>query len=104
MAYPNNNNKQQSLIRINYYIKAPEVRLIGADGANLGVVKTGEAIGKAKDLGLDLVEINGKVSPPVCKITSIGKLKYEEKKKASEAKKHASHLHKMAKHHHKKEK
>jgi translation initiation factor IF-3 len=73
-------------IRINHRIRVPEVRVVGADGSNLGVLSTDEAIRRARDAGLDLVEVNPKGSPPVCKILDFGKYKYEEKKKQREAK------------------
>jgi translation initiation factor IF-3 len=59
-------------------------------GENLGVLATREALQIARDQGLDLVEINPKASPPVCKIMDFGRYKYDQKKKASEAKKKAS--------------
>ena len=64
----------------------PEVRVVGVDGANLGVLSTDEAIRRAREAGFDLVEVNPKASPPVCKILDFGKYKYEEKKKQREAK------------------
>ena len=64
----------------------PEVRVVGADGSNLGVLSTDEAIRRAREAGFDLVEVNPKASPPVCKILDFGKYKYEEKKKQREAK------------------
>ena len=73
-------------IRINHRIRVPEVRVIGADGGMLGVMTTSEALRAAQDLGLDLVEVNPKAEPPVCKLLDFGKYKYEEKKKAREAK------------------
>lgn len=73
-------------IRINHRIRVPEVRVVDADGSNLGVLSTDEAIRRARDAGLDLVEVNPKASPPVCKILDFGKYKYEEKKKQREAK------------------
>ncbi len=73
-------------IRINHRIRVPEVRVVDADGSNLGVISTDEAIRRARDAGLDLVEVNPKASPPVCKILDFGKYKYEEKKKQREAK------------------
>jgi translation initiation factor IF-3 len=73
-------------IRINHRIRVPEVRVVGVDGANLGVLSTDEAIRRARDAGYDLVEVNPKASPPVCKILDFGKYKYEEKKKQREAK------------------
>ena len=60
--------------------------MIGADGAMLGVMLTHEAMKLAQESGLDLVEVNPKTDPPVCKILDYGKFKYEEKKKAGEAK------------------
>jgi translation initiation factor IF-3 len=73
-------------IRVNHRIRVPEVRVIGADGNQLGVLQTHEAMRMALDLGLDLVEVNPKADPPVCKILDFGKYKYEEKKKTAEAK------------------
>jgi len=63
----------------------PEVRVIAADGSMLGVLNTYEAKKLAREQELDLVEVNPKANPPVCKIVDYGRLKYEEKKKASEA-------------------
>ncbi len=73
--------------RVNDDIRVEEVRLIDQDGNQLGVVPTREAILKAGDVGLDLVEVAPNVSPPVCKILDYGKLKYETQKKKSEARK-----------------
>jgi translation initiation factor IF-3 len=73
-------------IRINHRIRVPEVRVIGADGGMLGVMTTQDALRAAQEQGLDLVEVNPKAEPPVCKILDFGKYKYEEKKKAREAK------------------
>jgi translation initiation factor IF-3 len=73
-------------ILVNHRIRVPEVRVVGADGANLGVMPTEEALRQAMELELDLVEVNPKGSPPVCKILDFGKYKYEEKKKQREAK------------------
>lgn len=85
---PNQDRKtNQPTHRINHQIRASQVRLIGPDGANLGVVNLNDAIRQAAILELDLVEINGKSNPIICKITDVGKLKYEEKKKANEQRK-----------------
>jgi translation initiation factor IF-3 len=78
--------QRQFQIRVNHRIRVPEVRVIDADGSMLGVLQTHEALRKAQELGLDLVEVNPKSDPPVCKILDFGKYKYEEKKKAGEAK------------------
>lgn len=72
---------------MNKDIRAMEVRLIGADGENVGVVSRDDALKRARDLGLDLVEISPNIDPPVCKITDFGKYKYEQQKRLSENKK-----------------
>src|SRR5271168_1392758 len=77
-------------IRVNHRIRVPEVRVIDADGSMLGVLQTHEALRKAQEQGLDLVEVNPKADPPVCKILDFGKYKYEEKKKAGEARRNQS--------------
>src|SRR5262245_40266294 len=76
--------------RVNHRIRVPEVRVIDADGEMLGVIATQEALKRARERGLDLVEINPKATPPVCKILDYGKYKYDEKKKAREAKRKQS--------------
>src|SRR5690349_20377437 len=77
-------------IRINHRIRVPEVRVIGADGGMMGVMTTSDALRRAQEKGLDLVEVNPKAEPPVCKILDFGKYKYDEKKKAREAKRKQS--------------
>lgn len=64
-----------------------QVRLIGADGEQVGVVSIERAMQAAGDVGLDLVEISPNADPPVCKILDFGKFKYEAQKKANEARK-----------------
>jgi len=73
-------------IRINARIRADQVRVIGAAGQMLGVMTVREALRLAQENNLDLVEVNPKAEPPVCKVMDFGKFKYEEKKKAREAK------------------
>lgn len=73
--------------RANQEIRVPRVQLIGEDGSNLGEVSIQDALARAEDSGLDLVEISPNASPPVCKILDLGKLKYEKQKKAAEARK-----------------
>jgi translation initiation factor IF-3 len=73
-------------IRVNHRIRVPEVRVVAEDGSNLGVLPTEEALRRAQERGLDLVEVNPKGTPPVCKILNFGKYKYEEKKRARDAK------------------
>ena len=65
----------------------PQVRVIGDDGEQFGVMDTREAIREARSRGLDLVEVSPNAEPPVCKIIDFGKFQYEAKKKANEAKK-----------------
>jgi len=72
--------------RINEEINAPEVRLIGVDGEQLGVVSARQANHLAEEAGFDLVEIAPHGKPPVCRIMDYGKFKYQEAKKAHEAK------------------
>ena len=73
--------------RSNNRISSPEVQVIARDGENLGVLSTNEAISKAKNQGLDLIEIAPNARPPVCKIMDMGKFKYDAQKKANIAKK-----------------
>ena len=73
--------------RSNRDIRIPKVQLIDAEGQNLGVVPTDEAMKMAEEAGLDLVEISPNSEPPVCKILDLGKLKYANQKKAAEARK-----------------
>ena len=67
--------------RINHLIKVPEVRVIGPEGEQLGILKTGEALRQARDAGYDLVEVAPTAEPPVCRIMDHGKFKYEQSKK-----------------------
>ena len=72
---------------INEQIRDKEVRLIGADGAQLGIMSAREAMFKAQEAGLDLVKIAPMAKPPVCKIIDYGKYKYEQTRKEKEARK-----------------
>ena len=73
--------------RANAAISAPEVQLIDENGENLGIVTLEEAREKARNAGLDLVEISPTARPPICKILDFGKFKYQAQKKAAEARK-----------------
>ena len=73
--------------RSNNKITSSEVQVITNDGDNLGILNTNEAILKAKEEGLDLIEIAPKARPPVCKIMDMGKFRYDAQKKANKAKK-----------------
>ena len=74
-------------VRVNHRIRVPEVRVIAANGDQLGIMTSQDAIRTALEQSLDLVEVNPKADPPVCKIMDFGRYKYEEKKKTNEAKK-----------------
>lgn len=74
-------------MRRNEQIRARELRVIAADGEQLGILQRNEALGIAKEAGLDLVEVAPNADPPVCRIMDYGKFKYEEQKKKQEAKK-----------------
>lgn len=65
----------------------PQVRVIGDDGEQLGIMNTRDAVNLARERGMDLVEVAANADPPVCRIIDYGKFQYEQKKKASEAKK-----------------
>jgi translation initiation factor IF-3 len=69
-------------------IRVPEVRVIGADGAQIGVIPTHEALKLAEEAGFELVEVNPRAAPPVCKIMDFGKFKYETSKKEKASRKH----------------
>jgi translation initiation factor IF-3 len=84
---PIDNRARTVQVRVNHRIRVPEVRVIAADGAQLGIMNSHDALRQAIEQGLDLVEVNPKADPPVCKIMDFGKFKYEEKKKAGAVKK-----------------
>ena len=71
-------------------IRADKVRLVDPEGNQLGVIALKEALAKAEDLGLDLVEVAPNANPPVCRILDFGKFKYQQSKKAHDAKKKQS--------------
>ncbi len=78
--------RQEDPTRINERIRVPEVRLIGADGQQIGVVSSDQARMLAQRAGLDLVEVSPNVKPPVCRIMDYGKYKFELQKKARASK------------------
>ena len=91
MPFPKQNYFQKRIKpkgpRSNNRITSPEVQVINSDGENLGVLNLQEAISKAKDENLDLIEIAPNARPPVCKIMDMGKYKYDQQKKLNKAKK-----------------
>lgn len=78
--------------RKNRQIRAREIRVIGEDGAQIGIMSVEEALAIAEERGLDLVEVAPTAKPPVCKVMDYGKYLYEEKKKAQEAKKRQTQI------------
>ena len=91
MSFPKQNYFQKRTKpkgpRVNNRISSPEVQVINFDGENLGILNLQEAISKAREENLDLIEISPNASPPVCKIMDMGKYKYDLQKKANLARK-----------------
>lgn len=77
---------QQKSQRTNSEINAPEIRLVGDEGEQLGIMSSRQALAMAEEAGLDLVEIAPLAKPPVCRLMDFGKFKYQEAKRAAEAK------------------
>ena len=73
---------------MNMRIRVPEVRLIGPDGQQIGIVPTREALQRAQQVGLDLIEISPNAQPPVCRITDYGKFKYDSEKREKQTRQH----------------
>ena len=86
--FPSRSSSPASFIRINGKIRAREVRVIGIDGKQLGVMPLNDAINLARQNGVDLVEIAPNAMPPVCRVVDFGKFRYEQAKKEKESKKH----------------
>jgi translation initiation factor IF-3 len=87
------NTNSKTRIRANNQIRVPEVRLIGSDGSQLGIVATRDALLKAEEEGLDLVEVAPNVKPPVCRLMDLGKYVYSLDKKEKEARKKQKVIH-----------
>ncbi len=85
---PRASSSSASFVRVNGKIRAREVRVIGVDGKQLGILSLGEAINQARANGVDLVEIAASATPPVCRLVDFGKFRYEQAKKDKESKKH----------------
>lgn len=81
-------HSSDSFVRVNGKIRAREVRVIGVDGKQLGVISLNDALGLARQHGVDLVEIAATATPPVCRLVNLGKFRYEKAKKEKESKKH----------------
>ena len=80
--------KERSSSRINDQIRVPEVRCVSATGEQLGIISTESALERAREAGLDLVEVAPNEKPPVCRIMDYGKYKYQQGKKQSSGKSH----------------
>lgn len=79
-------NGPDTRTKINHAIRAPELRVVGPDNENLGTLSLADALKKADEMKLDLIEISPKAKPPVAKITDYGQYRYDTKRKASAAK------------------
>jgi translation initiation factor IF-3 len=78
---------------INWDIKAPEVRVIDAEGKQVGILPLKEAMKIAEEKGLDLVEVAPNSKPPVCRVMNYGKYRYQQNKRTQEARKHQTVIH-----------
>jgi translation initiation factor IF-3 len=83
---------ERDLTRINDRIRVPEVRLVGEDGKQIGVVRTTEALAYAQERDLDLVEVAPEARPPVCRLLDYSKYKYEQAQKQKAARKHQQQI------------
>jgi translation initiation factor IF-3 len=84
---PRSSSSGGSFIKVNGKIRAREVRVIGVDGSQLGVLSLQDALNQARNNGVDLVEIAPTANPPVCRLVDFGKFRYEQSKKEKESKK-----------------
>lgn len=83
----------RKFIRVNERIRASEIRVIGPEGEQLGVMTPAKGLEVAIENGLDLVEVAAGVQPPVCRVMDFSKYKYDQEKKEREAKKHQKAVH-----------
>jgi translation initiation factor IF-3 len=86
--FPPRNSPSHGFVRINGKIRAREVRVIGPDNKQVGVMTLNDALALARSNGVDLVEIAPTATPPVCRVVDFGKFRYEQAKKDKESKKH----------------
>lgn len=86
--FPSRHAPPAPQFRVNGKIRAREVRVIGSDGSQVGVLDLGAAINMARSQGFDLVEVSSSANPPVCRIVDFGKFKYEQAKRDRDSKKH----------------
>jgi translation initiation factor IF-3 len=83
---------ERDTTRINERIRVPEVRLIGEDGQQIGLLKTPDALRYAQERDLDLVEVAPEARPPVCRVLDYSKYKYEQAQKLKQARKHQQQI------------
>ncbi|MCS7090572.1 MAG: translation initiation factor IF-3 [Verrucomicrobiota bacterium] len=83
-----NSSGRGNFVRVNGKIRAREVRVIGIDGKQIGILPLGEALTLARQHGVDLVEVAPNADPPVCRLIDYGKFRYEQAKREKEARKH----------------
>jgi translation initiation factor IF-3 len=86
--FPSRHSSSDSHVRVNGKIRAREVRVIGVDGKQLGVLTLNDALNLARQHAVDLVEVAATAVPPVCRLVNLGKFRYEKAKKEKETKKH----------------
>lgn len=95
LAWPSQSRQKEKQIsdpRINERIRVPEVRLVGPNGEQLGIVRIEDALRMAQEADLDLVEVSPNSEPPVCKLMDFGKFKYEAAQKIREARKNQTNI------------
>ena len=85
-------NRDRDRQRVNERIRVPQVRVITDDGEQLGIMNTADALDKARQAGLDLVEVAADSKPPVCRIMDYGKYRYQQKKRLNKHHVHQSKL------------
>ena len=85
---PRTSSSSASFVRVNGKIRAREVRIIGVDGTQFGVMSLGDALTLARSNGVDLVEVAPNAAPPVCRLVDFGKYRYEQAKREKESRKH----------------
>jgi len=86
--FTSRNSSPVSFVRVNGKIRAREVRVLGTDNKQLGILPLNEALTLARQSGVDLVEISSTATPPVCRLVDFGKFRYEQAKKEKDSKKH----------------
>lgn len=86
--FPSRHSSSDSFVRVNGKIRAREVRVIGVDGKQLGILPLNDALALARQHGVDLVEVAATATPPVCRLVNLGKFRYEKAKREKESRKH----------------